>query len=112
MHKTVLISQLCFVYELIIMCELHYHTTHHFLNVIKGLVDTYIIPGVTMAEHACSSFTIKNDYGSEVSSQMESLRESKDIIILHGTFFELERSIGKYSVGHKVEDLEELARCL
>ena len=26
----------------------------------------------------------------------------------HGTFFELELSIGKSSVGHKVEDLEEL----
>ena len=52
------------------MCQLHYHITHHFLNVIKGPVDTYIIPGVTMAEHDCSSFTIKNDYGSEASSQI------------------------------------------
>ena len=48
------------------MCQLHYHTTHYFLNIIKGPVDTYIITGVTMAEHDCSNFTIKNDYDSEV----------------------------------------------
>lgn len=60
-----------------------------------------------MAEHDCSNFTIKNDYDSEVSSQMDSLRELANIITPHGTFFELEWSIGK-SVDHKVEDLEEL----
>ena len=31
-----------------------------------------IIPGVTMAEHACSSFTIENDNGSEVCSTVYS----------------------------------------
>ena len=77
MHKTVLIIQLCFVYELIILRQLHYHITHHFLNVIKGLVDTYIITGVTMAEHACSSFTIKNDYGSEVVARWKASGNQK-----------------------------------
>ena len=33
-----------------------------------------IIPGVTMAEHACSSFSIENDNGSEVCSPVNSLR--------------------------------------
>ena len=31
------------------------------------------IPGVTMAEHACSSFAIKNDNGSEVCSPVKRL---------------------------------------
>ena len=33
-----------------------------------------LIPGVTMAEHACFSFPIKNDNGSEVCSPVHSLR--------------------------------------
>ena len=33
-----------------------------------------IIPGVTMAEHACSSFSIENDSGSEACSPVNSLR--------------------------------------
>ena len=33
-----------------------------------------IITGVTMAEHVCSSFSIKNDNGSEVCSPVNSLR--------------------------------------
>ena len=33
-----------------------------------------VIPGVTMAEHACSSFFIENDNGSEVCSPVNSLR--------------------------------------
>ena len=33
-----------------------------------------IIPGVTMAEHACSSFSIENDNGSKVCSPVNSLR--------------------------------------
>ena len=33
-----------------------------------------IIPGVTMAEHACSSFFIENDNGSEVCSPANSLK--------------------------------------
>ena len=42
-------------------------------NVIVG-PERCIIPGVTMAEHACSSFSIKNDNGSEVCSLVNSLR--------------------------------------
>ena len=33
-----------------------------------------IIPGVTVAEHVCSIFSIKNDNGSEVCSPVNSLR--------------------------------------
>ena len=33
-----------------------------------------IIPGVTMAEHVSSSFSIENDNGSEVCSPINSLR--------------------------------------
>ena len=33
-----------------------------------------IILGVTMAEHACSSFSIKNDNGAEVCSPVNSLK--------------------------------------
>ena len=33
-----------------------------------------LIPGVTMAEHACSSFCMENDTGSEVCSPVNSLR--------------------------------------
>ena len=33
-----------------------------------------IIPGVTMGEHACSSFSIENDNGSGVCSPANSLR--------------------------------------
>ena len=46
-----------------------------FYNVISALHQNItvgpgrrIIPGVTMAEHACSSFSITNDNGSEVCS--------------------------------------------
>ena len=34
----------------------------------------HIIPGVTMAEHACYSFFIKHDNGSEVCSPVNSFR--------------------------------------
>ena len=34
----------------------------------------HIIPGVTMAEHLCSSFSIENDNGSEVCNPVNSLR--------------------------------------
>ena len=33
-----------------------------------------VIPGVTMVEHACFSFTIKYDYGFEVYSPVDTLR--------------------------------------
>ena len=42
-------------------------------NVIVG-PGRHIIPGVTIAEHACSSFSIENDNGSEVRSPVNSLR--------------------------------------
>ena len=42
-------------------------------NVIVG-PGRRIIPGVTMAEHACSSFSIENDNGSKVCSPVNSLR--------------------------------------
>ena len=68
-----------------------------------------IIPGVTMGEHTCSSFFIKNDNGSEVCSPVNSLREisecycmSQSLYYLHiplvqalvGILFEPKRSIG------------------
>ena len=68
-----------------------------------------IIPGVTMGEHACSSFFIKNDNGSEVCSPVNSLRGisecycmSQSLYYLHiplvqalvGVLFEQKRSIG------------------
>ena len=37
-----------------------------------------IIPGVTMAEHACSSFCIKNDNDSEICSPVNSFRGIND----------------------------------
>ena len=37
-----------------------------------------IIPGITMAEHACSSFFIKNDNDSEICSPVNSLRGISD----------------------------------
>ena len=72
-----------------------------------------LIPGVTMAEHACSSFSIKNDNGSEVCSPVNSLRENQWILFLLyylcsclvqawvEVLFEPKRSTGKYSVDHK-----------
>ena len=37
-----------------------------------------IIPGVTIAEHACSSFSIKNDNDSEIFSPVNSFRGISD----------------------------------
>ena len=37
-----------------------------------------IIPGVTMAEHACSSFSIKNGNDSEICSPVNSFRRIGD----------------------------------
>ena len=42
----------------------------HFHNVTVG-PRRRIIPEATMAEHACSSLTIKNDNGSEVNSPVD-----------------------------------------
>ena len=68
-----------------------------------------IIPGVTMAKHACSSFSIKNDNGSEVCSPVNSLKGiseyysmSQSLYCLHirlvqalvEVLFEPKRSIG------------------
>ena len=52
----------------------------------------HIIPDVTMVEQTCSSFTIKNDYGSEVSSQIDAWPQEnqQNIITPSGTCFELE----------------------
>ena len=50
----------------------------------------------------------QNDYGSEVSSQTDSLREIILLAHSYGTCFEFEPSIGKSSVDHKVEDLVDL----
>ena len=41
-------------------------------NIIVG-PRRHFIPGVTMAQHACSNFAIKNDNGSEVCSPVKSL---------------------------------------
>ena len=69
----------------------------------------HIIPGVTMAEHACFSFSIKNDNGAEVCSPVNSLKGiseyysmSQSLYYLHirlvqalvEVLFEPKRSIG------------------
>ena len=41
---------------------------------------------ITMGEHVCSSFSIKNDNGSEVCSPVNSLREISEIILCHSHF--------------------------
>ena len=46
----------------------------HFLNVIMG-TGRCVIPGIAMAKHVCSIFTITIDKHSEVNSQVDSLRE-------------------------------------
>ena len=68
-----------------------------------------IIPGVTMTEYTCSSFSIKNDNGSEVCSPVNSLKGiseyysmSQSLYYLHmrlvqalvEVLFEPKRSIG------------------
>ena len=75
-----------------------------------------IILGVTMAGSICSSFNIIKDNGFEVRIVSE---KSAFLCLTHfitpiltlyhpkWSFFELERSIGKYSVGGKVRDLVE-----
>ena len=42
-------------------------------NIIVG-PRRHLIPGVTMAEHACSSFFFENDNGSKICSPINSLR--------------------------------------
>ena len=57
---------------------------------------------------------IDDDYNSEVSTEPD-YRYPQGISEYHNptwNIFELEHSIGKSSVGHKVEDLVELARSL
>ena len=56
-------------------------TPQMFYNIISALHQNvtvgprrHIIPGVTMAEHACSSISIENDNGFEVCSPVNSLR--------------------------------------
>ena len=52
----------------VIMFQMFYYmisTLHRNITVCPGRC---IIPGVTMAEHACSSFSIKNDNDSEICS--------------------------------------------
>ena len=44
---------------------------HRYVTVGPGRC---IIPGVTMAEHVCSSFSIEDDNSSEVFSQVNSLK--------------------------------------
>ena len=82
-----------------------------------------LIPGVTMEEHACSSFSIINDNGSEVCSSVHSsLRGiSKYYSMSHSLYylcsrlvqawvevlFQLKRSTDKYSVDHKVGSFVE-----
>ena len=68
-----------------------------------------IIPGITMAEHACSSFSIKNDNGAEICSPVNNLKGiseyysmSQSLYYLHirlvqalvEVLFEPKRSIG------------------
>ena len=73
MHKsTVFIIQLCFVTS--------YNASNvlrrHFRITLKRHLGPgrRIIPGDTMAEHACSSFSIEHDNGSEICSPVNSFR--------------------------------------
>ena len=81
-----------------------------------------IIPGGTMAEHACSSFSIKNDRDSEVRSPVHSLRGISEYysmsLLLYclcsylvqawvEVLFESKQSTGKYSVDCKVGSFVE-----
>ena len=73
-------AQINSFYNSITLC-LRVTTPQMFYNVISVLHQNVtmgpgrrIIPGVTMAEHTCSSFFIKNDNGSEVCSPVNSLR--------------------------------------
>ena len=57
------------------------------LNVTVG-PGRCVIPGVTMAEHACSSFFIENDNDSEVCSPVNSLRRiSKYYSMSHSLYY-------------------------
>ena len=66
-----------------------------FYNVISALhwnvtvgPGRHLIPGVTMAEYACYSFSIKNDNGSEVCSTVYSLRGiSKYYSMSHSSYY-------------------------
>ena len=75
-----------------------------------------IILGVTMAGSICSSFNIRKDnifevrIVSEKSAFLCLTHFITPILILYHpkwNFFELERSVGKYSIGSKIGDLVE-----
>ena len=102
-------------------------TSQMFCDIISALKchrvpGRHIIPGVTMTERACSSFTIKNDNGPEVCSLVNSLRGISEycsvILTLLSLYspciarvevlFELKQSTGKYSVNCKIESFVEL----
>ena len=53
-----------------IICALH-----RIVTVVPGRC---IIPCVTMAEHVCSSFSIKNDNDSEICSPLNSFKGIRD----------------------------------
>ena len=66
-------------YNSIILClQVIMHQMFYIIFVLHQNVTVgprrHIISGVTVAEHACSSYTIKNDNGSEVCSPVNSLR--------------------------------------
>ena len=72
-----------------------------------------------MARHVCSSFTIKNDNGSEVKSQVDSIREISEYYSVSDSLitpvFALYHPNGnflncndQYSVDYNVENLMEL----
>ena len=60
------------------MFEMFYYmisTLHRNITVCPGRC---IIPDVTMAEHACSSFSIKNDNDSEICCPVNSFKGISD----------------------------------
>ena len=90
-------------------------------NIIVG-PGRCLIPGVTMVEHACSSFSTENDNGSEVCSSVSSLRGISEYYSMsHSLYyfcsclvqawvevlFEPKRSKGKYSVDIEVKSFME-----
>ena len=56
------------------MLQIFYYVIFALQRSITMGPERHIIPNVTMAEHECSSFSIDNDNGSDISSPVNSLR--------------------------------------
>ena len=71
-----------------------------------------IIPGVTMGEHACSSFSIENDNGSEVCSPVNSLRGISECYSMSQSLYYLHIHLVQALVGVLFERVFELKRLI